>query len=96
MALYHQGKLYTCSTAAGPALEGACIHMGMAAAPGAIDKVTLGKNGELLWHTIGDQPAKGICGSGLISLIACLVEDMAFRDLSPTFSVWLGCFLEHR
>ncbi len=75
MALYHQGKLYTCSTAAGPALEGACIHMGMAAAPGAIDKVTLGKNGELLWHTIGDQPAKGICGSGLISLIACLVEN---------------------
>ncbi len=74
MALYHKGKLYTCSTAAGPALEGACIHMGMAAAPGAVDKVTLGESGELLWHTIGDKPPKGLCGSGLISLMACLVE----------------------
>ena len=74
MGLYHNGKLYTCSTAAGPALEGACIHMGMAAAPGAIDRVTLGQDRELLWHTIGEQPPKGLCGSGLVSLMARLVE----------------------
>ena len=74
MALYHDGNLYTCSTAAGPALEGACIHMGMAAAPGAIDRVELGSDNSLHWHTIGNGKAKGLCGSGLISLIARLVE----------------------
>ncbi len=74
MGLYHNGKLYTCSTAAGPALEGACIHMGMAAAPGAIDRVTLGDDNTLQWHTIGEQAPKGLCGSGLISLMARLVE----------------------
>lgn len=74
MALYHEGKLVTCSTAAGPALEGACIHNGMAAAPGAIDRVSLDENGNLVWHTIDNVPAKGLCGSGLISLIAQLVE----------------------
>lgn len=74
MALFHNGKLCACSTAAGPALEGACIHMGMAASSGAIDRVTLSETGELCWHTIGDAPAKGLCGSGLISLIACLVQ----------------------
>lgn len=74
MGLYHNGDLYTCSTAAGPALEGACIHMGMAAAPGAIDRVTLGPDNTLLWHTIGEKPPKGLCGSGLISLMARLIE----------------------
>ena len=74
MALWHKGELYACSTAAGPALEGACIHMGMEAAPGAIDRVTPGADGELCWHTIGEVPAKGLCGSGLISLINCLLQ----------------------
>lgn len=74
MGLYHNGNLYTCSTAAGPALEGACIHNGMAAAAGAIDRVTLGPDNTLEWHTIGEKPPKGLCGSGLISLMARLVE----------------------
>lgn len=62
-----------CSTAAGPAFEGAKIECGMRGADGAIDHVRL-EDGELRWHVIGDGPAKGICGSGLVDLIAALLE----------------------
>ncbi len=74
MALQHQGKLYTCSTAAGPALEGATIKMGMVASKGAIDKVFLSDDGNIETHVIGEAKATGICGSGLISLMALLVK----------------------
>ncbi|MCP5074837.1 MAG: DUF4445 domain-containing protein [Rhodobacteraceae bacterium] len=64
--------LYACSSPAGPALEGGQIHDGMRAALGAIDQVTVSEDIEV--HTIGDVPALGICGSGLIDTVACLVE----------------------
>lgn len=73
MALYAQGKLTCCSTAAGPALEGGNIRMGMPALPGAIDSVTR-KEGELAYSTIGGQKAAGLCGSGLIDAVAALLE----------------------
>ena len=61
-----------CSTAAGPALEGAKITCGMRAADGAVDRVWL--EGETLrWHVIGDGLARGICGSGLVDLVAALL-----------------------
>lgn len=63
-----------CSTAAGPALEGAKIQCGMRGVAGAIDHVWLEK-GMLRWHVIGDGAAKGICGSGLIDLIAALLQN---------------------
>jgi len=62
-----------CSTAAGPAFEGANISCGMRAEPGAVDHVWL-ENGEFCVSTIGDAPARGICGSGLIDLVALLVR----------------------
>ena len=62
-----------CSTAAGPAFEGANISCGMRAESGAIDHVWL-SNGSLRLSTIQDAPARGICGSGLIELIALLVK----------------------
>jgi uncharacterized 2Fe-2S/4Fe-4S cluster protein (DUF4445 family) len=73
------GRLLTCSTAAGPAFEGARISQGMRAASGAIDRVDLVKGtsaGEvrLKIHTIGEEPAKGICGSGLVDAVAALRE----------------------
>lgn len=74
MALWHNGKLTVCSTAAGPAFEGAGISVGMQAVKGAIDKVTL-QNGELVAHVIGNTEPIGICGSGLIDAVACLVEN---------------------
>lgn len=64
--------LYACSTAAGPAFEGARISRGMGAAAGAIDAVTV--DGDIGYHVIGDVPARGICGSGLVDAVAALVE----------------------
>ena len=55
--------------AAGPALEGYISQFGMRAAPGAIDKVEIQKDG-LRFTTIGGQKPVGICGSGIIDLIA--------------------------
>ena len=62
-----------CSTAAGPAFEGANISCGMRAESGAIDHVWLAE-GSLRFSTIQNAPARGICGSGLIELIALLVK----------------------
>ena len=56
--------------AAGPALEGAVSEYGMRAEPGAICAVTIDQNNQLHCETIGDQPPKGICGSGIMDLIA--------------------------
>jgi uncharacterized 2Fe-2S/4Fe-4S cluster protein (DUF4445 family) len=63
--------LFSCSCASGPAFEGEGVRHGMRAAVGGIDHVTIDpetKKAEI--STIGDAPAKGICGSGLIDLIA--------------------------
>jgi len=64
--------LIACSSPAGPALEGGQIRDGMRAALGAIDKVTA--NHDIKIHTIGDEPALGICGSGLVDAIAVLLD----------------------
>ncbi len=73
LALWHRGTLTVCSTAAGPAFEGAGISMGMRGESGAIDQVTC-QYGELQAHIIGEGIPKGICGSGLVDAIACLLE----------------------
>jgi uncharacterized 2Fe-2S/4Fe-4S cluster protein (DUF4445 family) len=65
----HAGHLVAASCPAGPAFEGGLIKYGMTAGDGAIE--ALGWNGRG-WehHTIGGVPPKGICGSGLIDLLA--------------------------
>ena len=65
-------RLLACSAPAGPALEGAQIRHGMRGAQGAIDRVTI--DGDVRVHTIGETPALGICGSGLIDLLAGLLD----------------------
>ena len=65
-------KLLTCSTAAGPAFEGAQIQFGMRAANGAIEKVIIDDDVHL--SIIGNAPAKGICGSGLMDIVSELVK----------------------
>ena len=62
-----------CSTAAGPAFEGAKIACGMRGAEGAVDRVRL-EEGRVIWHVIGDGPAMGLCGSGLVDLVAVLLR----------------------
>jgi uncharacterized 2Fe-2S/4Fe-4S cluster protein (DUF4445 family) len=67
------GRILACSTAAGPAFEGVNISCGMIAAPGAIESVRMGED-DIDCRTIGDASPAGICGSGLISLVAVLRE----------------------
>lgn len=65
--------LIGCAGAAGPALEGGVARMGMRAAPGAIDSVSIDPQSfDLHYSTLGDVTAKGICGSGLIDLVASM------------------------
>ncbi len=65
-------RLLACSAPAGPALEGAQIRHGMRGAAGAIDRVVVDDDVRL--HTIGETAALGICGSGLIDLLAGLLD----------------------
>lgn len=55
--------------AAGPALEGGVVKTGMRAAEGAVESVSI-QNGEITCSVIGGGEAKGICGSGIIDLLA--------------------------
>jgi uncharacterized 2Fe-2S/4Fe-4S cluster protein (DUF4445 family) len=66
-------RLIACSAPAGPALEGAQIRHGMRGAVGAIDRAWLA-DGDLRFHVIGDGPAQGICGSGLIDVVAAALD----------------------
>ena len=85
IALRLGDRLLVTSTPAGPAFEGARIACGMYAAPGAIEKVTL--DGQVVCKTIDDQPARGLCGSGLVDASAELLRagivDTTGRMLGP-------------
>jgi uncharacterized 2Fe-2S/4Fe-4S cluster protein (DUF4445 family) len=65
-------RLWACSAPAGPALEGGQIRHGMRGAAGAIDRVTV--DDDIRVHTIGEADAAGICGSGLVDLVAGLLD----------------------
>ncbi len=73
LALWKNGVLYITSTAAGPAFEGAEISSGCGGIVGAVDRVYTA-NGRVYAHTIGDRPAVGICGSGLIDAVAAFLQ----------------------
>ena len=73
MVLGDGRRRIACSTAAGPALEGAKISCGMRGAEGAIDHVAL-ENGDVRYTTIGGKRPEGLCGSGLIDLVAVLLR----------------------
>ncbi len=73
LVLVANGRLMACSTAAGPAFEGAQIKHGMRAAAGAIEAVDYA-DGEIKVSMIDDVPARGICGSGLIDAAAALLD----------------------
>lgn len=69
------GTYYFAATAAGPALEGAEIEMGMSATPGAVCKVRIDEeNGRFVTDIVGDVVPVGICGSGIIDAVACAVR----------------------
>jgi len=65
-------RMVAASAAAGPAFEGANIYQGMRAVPGAIDAVRVTPDGRIMVKTVGNEPACGICGSGLVDAAAAL------------------------
>ena len=71
--LGNRKRLMTCSAAAGPALEGATISKGMIAKAGAIEGVYLEED-DLCYQIIGNIKPKGLCGSGLVDLVAMLLH----------------------
>lgn len=75
LALVTPDKILCCATAAGPALEGANITCGTAAVAGAISKISNGG-----YTVIGNEKPMGICGSGLIDLIALLCKEQIIAN----------------
>jgi uncharacterized 2Fe-2S/4Fe-4S cluster protein (DUF4445 family) len=73
VVLGNRDWLMGCAGAAGPALEGGVVSVGMMAGPGVIDKVAIDSHSdEFRIGTIENRPPVGICGSGLIDLVAQL------------------------
>ncbi len=72
IVLAHDGVFLAASTAAGPAFEGARISCGMRGAQGAIEKVLFNRDVHL--EIIGNAAPAGLCGSGLIDLVAGLLD----------------------
>ena len=87
MAIAHKGALHACSTAAGPAFEGAGITFGSVARAGAIDRVWL-EDGRMAYTTLHGEPAVGLGGSGLIDAVAALLEAGLIDD---TGAIDEGC-----
>jgi uncharacterized 2Fe-2S/4Fe-4S cluster protein (DUF4445 family) len=72
VVLSSNGRLLTCSTAAGPAFEGGCISQGMRAVPGAVYRVDFTE--DPICRVIGDGEASGLCGSGLLDAVSEMVK----------------------
>jgi uncharacterized 2Fe-2S/4Fe-4S cluster protein (DUF4445 family) len=71
VTLNAHGQMWSCSTASGPAFEGAHIRDGMRAADGAIERL-IWREGTLQWLTIGHAKPVGLCGSGILDGVAAL------------------------
>jgi uncharacterized 2Fe-2S/4Fe-4S cluster protein (DUF4445 family) len=87
LMLGDSGKIVVCSAPSGPSFEGAQISSGMKAVGGAIETVKI-ENGMVTYTTIGNKKPKGICGSGLIDLVAelysagIITKNGKFADIS--------------
>ncbi len=82
-------RIMTASCAAGGAYEGASATSGVGAVAGAISNIAI-RDGHVEYETIGNEPALGICGSGLIDLLAELLNSGAMTrkaKLSEDFHV---------
>ncbi len=78
MAFHAGNRILAAAAAAGPAFEGGEISCGMPASPGAVDHVFLDA-GKLSYTVVpspdGEVPVPaGICGTGLVDLLACLLR----------------------
>ena len=73
LVLGNSDRLLATAAPAGPAFEGAAIRCGMRAAPGAIEVVKITPDAIEL-GVIGDVEPQGLCGSGLVDVVAELVQ----------------------
>ena len=62
--------LVTCACSAGPAFEGSGIKCGMPASEGAIEAIEMREDGALKYKVVNGTKPKGVCGSGLVDLLA--------------------------
>jgi uncharacterized 2Fe-2S/4Fe-4S cluster protein (DUF4445 family) len=96
LLLGNKHKILAASCPAGPAFEGGAIACGMPGLPGAIEKVRIADDGSVKAAVIGDGPAEGICGSGLVDLLGELLRTGRtnplgrFEDGEHRFSLGLG------
>lgn len=75
VVLGNRDWMFSCAGAAGPALEGGEVLFGMRANPGAIERISIDPGSlEPKFETINRIRPKGICGSGLIDLLAELLR----------------------
>ncbi|MCB2188717.1 MAG: DUF4445 domain-containing protein [Deltaproteobacteria bacterium] len=73
IALWDGATLWVTSAAGGPAFEGSGLGCGLPAGEGAIHRVEAGEQG-LTWQVLGGGPPQGFCGSGLVDLVAVLLD----------------------
>lgn len=78
MAFKSNDKLLCTAVPAGPSFEGGGFPCGVSAIPGAIDYVW-DEDGALRFTTIGNEPAIGLCGSGIISFVAAAFRARILR-----------------
>lgn len=78
MAVCRNGHIWACSAAAGPAFEGAHISTGLRAVNGAVEHASV-EGDDLYISSIGGAHPVGICGSGIIDLVAVLAENGGYR-----------------
>jgi len=81
-----RGRMLTASSPAGPAFEGGLVRYGVPGYEGAIESVRIDADGAFHCATIGDVEPVGICGSGLVDLLAELrrTEAMSERGVLQT------------
>jgi len=81
LILGNKDKIFAASCPAGPAFEGGAIACGMPGLPGAIEKIKINADGSVSAGVIGDIPAEGICGSGLVDLLGELLRTHRINQL---------------
>jgi uncharacterized 2Fe-2S/4Fe-4S cluster protein (DUF4445 family) len=81
LILGNKNKIFAASCPAGPAFEGGTIACGMPGLPGAIEKIKIRNDGSVQAAVIGDVPAEGICGSGLVDLLGELLRTNRINHL---------------
>ena len=73
IAVWNGDKIILATAPSGPAFEGGHIRSGMRAEEGAVWRVEI-KDGDFLHEVIGEGPAKGVCGTGIVDAIASMLR----------------------